>query len=226
MHHSHHFPGCGANHREAKDAIVAVANESFHKAFPLIGRLRPNHGVHWQLCDPNDDALAFRFAFAQPDAGERRIGEHAIRNKPVASAAIFACEIVAYDSEIIFGYVRELGAAGAFSQRPHIWRARLQSAIDANVTASVQFNAGLLKSNSSGVGNAPSRDQDIAAVDALLTGRGAHSKRDLVSRSPKYLKKLGLDKNLNGFVAENAPHLPRHIDVLARHELRTRTRRR
>ena len=208
MHHSHHFAGRGANHREAKDAIVAVANKSFHKAFPLIGRLRPKHGVHWQLCDPNDDALAFRFAFAQPDTGERRISEHAIWNKPIASAAISACEIVAYNSEIVFGYVRELGAAGAFSQRPNIWRTRLQSAIDANVIASVQFNASVFKSNSSGVGNAPSRDQDVAAVDALLTGRCAHSKRDFVSRSPKYLKELGLDKNLNGFVAENAPHLP------------------
>ena len=102
----------------------------------------------------------------------------------------------------------ELWAAGAFAQRPHIWRTRLQSAIDANVTASVQFNAGLLKSNSSGVRNAPDRDQDVAAIDALLTGRGAHSKRYLVSRPPKYLKELGLDKNFNGLVAENAPHLP------------------
>jgi hypothetical protein len=132
-----------------------------------------------------------------------------------------ACEIVAYDSKIVFGYVRELWAAGAFAQRPHIWRTHLQSAIDANVTASVQFNAGLPKSNSSGVRNAPDRDQDVAAIDALLTGRGAHSKRYLASRPPKYLKELGLDKNFNGLVAENAPHLPSHVDILASHELRT-----
>ena len=170
MHHSHNFTGGGTNHREAEDAIVAVANQSFHKAFPLIGRLGPEHGVHRQLCDANDDPLAFRFAFAQPDAGERRISEHAIWNQAVARAAIFACEIITYDSKIVFGYVRELWAAGAFAQRPHIWRTHLQSAIDANVTASVQFNAGLLKSNSSGVRNAPDRDQDVVAIE-LLTGR-------------------------------------------------------
>ena len=33
--------GCGTNHREAKDAVVAVVNESFHKALPLIGALGP-----------------------------------------------------------------------------------------------------------------------------------------------------------------------------------------
>src|ERR1700756_4468579 len=115
----------------------------------------------------------------------------------------------------------ELWAAGAFPQRPHVRRTRLQSAIDANVTASVQFNAGVLKSNSGSVRNAPSRDQDVAAIDALLTGRGARSKRDLVSRSPNYFKELGLDKNLNGLVAEDAPDLPRHVDILASHELRT-----
>ena len=169
MHHSHNFTGGGTNHREPKDAIVAVANQSFHKAFPLIGRLGPEHGVHRQLCDANDDTLAFRFAFAQPDAGERRISEHAIWNQAVARAAISACEIIAYDAEIVFGYVRELWAAGAFPQCPCIRRARLQSVVDTNVTASVQFNAGLLKSNSSGVRNAPGRDQDIAAIDALLT---------------------------------------------------------
>jgi hypothetical protein len=98
VHHSHNFTGGGTNHREAKDAIVAVAKQSFHKAFPLIGRLGPEHGVHRQLYDANDDTLAFRFAFAQPDAGEWRISEHAIWNQAVVRAAISACEIVAYDS--------------------------------------------------------------------------------------------------------------------------------
>jgi hypothetical protein len=122
--------------------------------------------------------------------------------QPIAGAAISSCEIVTYDSKIVFGYVRELWTAGAFPDGPYIWRTCLQSAIDANVTAPVQFNAGLLESNSGGIRNAPNRDQDVAAVNVLLTRGGAHGKCNLVSRSPSYLEQLALDQNLNTFAAE------------------------
>jgi hypothetical protein len=48
---SQDFAGGSANHRKAKDAIVAVANKSFHKALSLIGRLRPEYRVHRQPSD-------------------------------------------------------------------------------------------------------------------------------------------------------------------------------
>src|SRR6516225_2661241 len=190
MHRSHNFTGCGTNHREAKDAVVAVANKGFHKALSLIGGLRPKYRIHRQPCDAGKDTLAFRFAFAKPDAGERGIGEHAIRNQPIAGATSSSRQIVTDDAKIVFGYVGELWTAGAFPDGPYVWRACLQSAIDANVTAPVQFNAGLLESNSGGIRNAPNRDQDVAAVNVLLTRRGAHAKRNLVSRSPTYLEQL------------------------------------
>jgi hypothetical protein len=121
------FAGRGANHRKAKDAIVAVANKSFHKALSLIGRLRAEYRVHRQPSDACHDALAFRFAFTQPYMGERGISEHAIRNQPAMRGAISACQIITYDPKIVFRYVRELWAAGAFSHRPNVWRTRLQS---------------------------------------------------------------------------------------------------
>jgi hypothetical protein len=71
LHRSHNFTGCGTNHREAKDAVVAVANKSFHKALPLIGGLRPKYRIHRQPCNAGEDTLTFRFAFAKPDASER-----------------------------------------------------------------------------------------------------------------------------------------------------------
>ena len=46
LHHRHNLSSRGTNHREAKDAIVAVANESFHKTLSLIGRLRTKYIVH------------------------------------------------------------------------------------------------------------------------------------------------------------------------------------
>src|ERR1700752_476297 len=58
-------------HTEAKDAVVVLTDKSFHEALPLIGRLRAEHRVHRQPPDACDAALAFRFAFAQPDTGKR-----------------------------------------------------------------------------------------------------------------------------------------------------------
>src|SRR5262245_19860503 len=124
LHRSHNFTGRGTNHREAKDAIVAVANNRFHKALSLISRLRPEYRVHWQPCDACNDPLAFRFAFTQPYSGERAISEHAVWNKPIMRAPISYCEIVTDDPKIVFGYVRELWAAGAFPRGPDVLRTR------------------------------------------------------------------------------------------------------
>src|SRR6516165_11561813 len=221
LHRSHNFTGCGTNHREAKDAVVAVTNKSFHKALPLIGGLRPKYRIHRQPCNAGEDALALRFALAQSYAGEGRISEHAIWYQPIAGAAISTCEVVTYDSKIVFRYVRELWTASAFPDGPHIWRACLQFAVDANVAAPVQFNAGLLQSNSGSIRNAASRDQDVASFNVLLTRGGTRAKRDIVSRSPANLEHLGLDKDLNTFAGENAPHFLRDVDILASQEMRT-----
>ena len=221
MHRGHDFTGRGTNHREAKDAIVIVADKGLHKALSLISRLRPEYRVHRQPCDPCNDALAFRFAFTQPYMGEWGISEHAIWNQPITRAAVSSCQIVTYDSKIVFGYVSELWAAGAFPHGPYLWRTRFQPSIDANVTATVQLNAGLLQSNSGGIRNTPHRNQDVAAIDVLLSGEGAHDNGNLVSRSSTYPKQFGLDKNLNTFAAENAPNLLRDIDILPSQELRT-----
>ena len=207
MHRSHDFTRRGTNHREAKYAIVAVANKGFHEALPLIGRLRRKNRLHRQPCNAGEDTLPFRFTFTKPDPGQWGIREHAIWNQTIAGAAISSCEIVAYDSKIVFGYVCELWTAGAFPDRPYVWRACLQSAIDADVTAPVQFDACLLESNSGGVGNAPCRDQDVAAVNVLITRGGARAKGNLVSRSPLDLEQLGSHKDLNVLGAKNAPHL-------------------
>src|SRR5215470_8803451 len=152
--------------------------------------------------------------------GEQGISEHAIRNQPAMRAAISASQIVTYDPKIVFGYVRELRAAGAFPYSPDLRRTRFQPAIDANIAAPVQLNADLLKSNPGGVRNTPHRDQDVAAIDILFSGDGAHHNRNLLSGSPTNAKQFGLDKNLNTLVAQKTPYFLRDIDILPSQELR------
>src|SRR6266853_5549791 len=100
-------------------------------------------------------------------------------------------QIVTNDAKIVFGYVRELWAAGAFSNGPDVRRTRLQPPIHANVTTTVQADPGLLKSNSGCIRNTPSRDQDVAAIDIPLSRGSAHDKGNLLSRLPTYLEEFG-----------------------------------
>src|SRR6516162_11849102 len=79
----------------------------------------------------------------------------------------------------------------------------------------------MLKSDSTGVRNASNRDQDVTAINVLLTGGCANDKRNLVSRTPTYLQHLGLEENSHAFVAENAPHLLGNVDIFPTHELGT-----
>jgi hypothetical protein len=67
VHCGHDFAGRGANHREAKDAIVTIADKGLPRRRLIRDKALSCH-----------DALAFRFAFTQPYVGERGISEHAI----------------------------------------------------------------------------------------------------------------------------------------------------
>jgi hypothetical protein len=183
LHRGHDLTGPGANHREAEDAIVTFADQSFHKAFFLAGGLRPEHRTHRQARDAGDDTLTFRFALVQSDACERRIGEHAERNQPVARAAVSAGQIVPNNPKVVFGHVGELRAAGAFADGPNVGRGRFQSIIHTNIAATVQLDPNFLKADAGGVGNTSGRDQDVAALDLLLAGGRAHDKADFLARS-------------------------------------------
>jgi len=152
---------------------------------------------------------------------EGRVCEHAVRNQPIARAAVAAGEIVPDDAKVILGCVRELWAAGAFADSPDIGRRCLQPLIDANVPTSVQLDAGLFEPDAGGIGNASCRGQDIAALDLLLIGGRTHGKADLLSRSALHIEGFGRHQNLNTFVTENSLHFVGDVGILAGHQLRT-----
>ena len=135
--------------------------------------------------------MALRFALAQPDAGERRVGEHAVRNQPVPRGALPAGEIVPDDPKVVVGYMRELRAAATFAHGPDVGRGRFQPLVDANVTTAVQLDPGVLEPDPGGVWNAPRRDQNVAAIDLSLAGGRAHGEADLFSGSAVHIEGLG-----------------------------------
>src|SRR5262245_17074331 len=219
MHRGHNVTRVRANHRKAKNVVVILTDQGLHEAPSLVDRLGSQNRVHRDPRNARTDALALRFAFAQSHVGEWRICEHTIGNEPIARATVLTREIVANDAKVVFGYVRELRAARTFSNGPDLRSTRLQPLIHANVAATIQLNAGLLKSDSGGVRNPPRRGQYVAASDRLLAGWRTYNEADFFSRLTAHLDKLRFHENLNTFATENELHLLRNVDILPTHQL-------
>jgi hypothetical protein len=80
--------------------------------------------------------------------------------------------------------------------------------------------AAALVSSRSLTRSAPRRDQDVAALDLLLTGGRACDKVDCFSGSAVHVEGLGTDKKLNTFVTENPLQPLRDVGIFPGHELR------
>src|SRR5271166_696162 len=170
---------------------VIVSDEYLHKALSVVRGFRAQNGTHRQPRDARDQPSALCLALAHPDMGKGRVGEHAIGNQPIARAAVPSGQVVPDDAKIIDRGMRELRAAGAFADRPDIGRGRLQLLVDADVTASVQLDAGLLEPDLGVVRKAPRRDQDVGTPDRPLTGSRAHGNADLLAGAAAHVEGLG-----------------------------------
>src|SRR5262249_12962168 len=109
-----------------------------------------------------------RFTLVQSHMRERRVGEHAVGHEPIARAAVSSGQVVADNAKVITGDVREVRAARAVPHRPDAGRSGLQPLVDANISASIQFDAALLESDCLRVRNAPGRNENVAALELLL----------------------------------------------------------
>ena len=148
----------------------------------LIGSFATRTGIPSRL----------RVALTQSHVRELRVGEHAVGHEPIAGAARSSGQVFANDMEVVAGHMRELWAAGAISHRPDVGRSGLQSVVDANISARIQRNAGLLQSDVRGVWSAARRDQNVAALDRLLAGWRAHDHADVLSRASLHIAGFGL----------------------------------
>jgi len=101
LHRGHDLTGLSANHRKAEDAVVTPADKHLHKALCFVGRRRPPNASHRQPCDPHGHILALCFALAQPDASQWRLSEHAVRDQPIARAAVPSGKIVPDDPKVV-----------------------------------------------------------------------------------------------------------------------------
>ena len=167
--------------------------------------------------------MALRFAFAQSHVGEGRIGEHTVWHQPIARAAVRSRQIIPDDQKIVVGYMGKLRASGAFPESPDIGRRRLQPLVDANLAATVQLDASLLEPDPVGVWNSPRCDQDVAALDVLLTGCRAQGNADFLSGSAVHVEGLCREYKSNTFVTENPLNFIRDIRILPAQDLRART---
>jgi len=140
--------------------------------------------------------------------------------KAIMRCALAPGQIVPDDAEVIDRDVREVGAAGAFADRPNPGRARLQPFVDTNVAAVIDFDAGLIESDPGRVRDPAYGDQDVAALDRALARSRLHDKADLLSRSAAHMRRLGREEDIDLFGSKNPTHLFRNVGILLGHQLR------
>src|SRR5882672_2580259 len=209
----------GADHGEAEDAIITSGDQRLHEAGSVADRLHPQYLAHRQLRHTRSHALATSVPLAQSNVGQRRVREDAVGDQPIACGAVAAGEILFDDPEVVDGCVRELRATSALSDGPDVGCRRLQPLGDAHVATIVQLDAGLLETDPGGVRRAPHRDEDVAALDPLLPGRGAHCERHVLSGSAVHAERLSRHETFDAFVAENPLHLVRNVAILLAEKL-------
>ena len=185
--------------------IVRVRNTA------LIGSFAIRTAMPWRCASP----------FVQPDPSERRVREHAVGNQPVARTAAHSGQIVPNDPEIVERHVRELRAAGALADRPDIGRTCFQPFIDRDVAATVQRDTGHVEPDPRGVGNAPGRRQNVAALDGPLPDGVRTTRRTVCPERP-------CTSSTSAETTMSMPSSPRmlsdlfrHVGVLAPGELRS-----
>src|SRR5262245_57268733 len=125
LHGCHNLARFGAYHREAQDAVVDCADEYLHEAPRLVSRCSSEDAAHGERCDTDSGILFPRFLFRETNSRQGWIGKHHLGNQPVTGSATSSAHVVTNDSEVIDRDVRELWAAGAFSDRPNAWSGRL-----------------------------------------------------------------------------------------------------
>src|SRR5262245_9456389 len=159
-------------------------------------------------------------ALAQSNVGQWRIREQAVRDQPIARAAVAAGKIVFDDPEVVDRGVCEVWGPGAFADSPDVRRGRLEPVVDTPVAPSVELDPGLLEADPGRVGCAPYGDKDVAAFDPLLAGRRAHQNRDVLSRPTVHTERLGPDETFDALGTEDPLHFTGDVGIFLAEKLR------
>src|SRR2546430_15041892 len=165
-------------------------------------------------------ALAAGVDLAKSDVRKRRAREETVRDEPIARAARSTGEIVPDDLKVVDGYVREVGAPGTFADGPDVRRTGLQPIVHANITTAVQLDTGLLEADPCGIRRATHRDEEVAALDPLLSGGRPHEDRHILAGSAVHTQSLSFHETLDPFGAENPMYLLRNVGILLAQKLR------
>src|SRR5438105_66360 len=99
VHGGDDLSGAGAEHREADDAIAVRIDDRLHETAWLADGSGTKDRAHGEACDSDGDPATLRLRFSEPDPPQLGIGEHAIRNEPIASRPWASRQIVAHHAE-------------------------------------------------------------------------------------------------------------------------------
>src|SRR6266853_3397344 len=147
LHGRHDFSGLDSEDGEAKDAIALCFDEGFHEASGLGKRSGSQYRDERDFGDSIGNTTLVRLHFAQTDAGELGVREHAERHLPSGGHAMATQDIIAHGAEVIEGYMCEMRAASTVTHRPDIRRRCFKAFVDLHVTVVGRFHSGLSQAN-------------------------------------------------------------------------------
>ena len=170
------FVGLDAEQRGADDLLRLRVDQHLHEALRLATLARAAHARHrprgLEHRAPRRACLVFRHARAR----KWRIGEQRIDRKAVGDAPRVPIEQVGGDDfVVVVGRVRERAAAVDIAQRPDAGYAGGQPVVDLDEAPGIGDDAGAIKSQVVGVGDAPDREQQMRAGDSAAPLRSSRA---------------------------------------------------
>ena len=149
-------PASGPKAVNPTNAVAVHVDERLHEPTSLRKGPGAPCGVHRHGCEPVSDAFCAGLRLVQANARQFRIDENAVGNQPVLGAATASVQVLANDVKIVLGYVSEVWAARALSQRPYVWRCGFQTIVYPDVPLFRNLDSRLLKTDAFVLGVRPS----------------------------------------------------------------------
>src|SRR6516162_8358010 len=160
-------------------------NHGLHKAAAFVNLQCTCDVTHWHGCHPNIASLPACLLLAQPDARQLRIDEHGVGHRTPGDGGRGSFEqIAADDTEIVIRHMGESGSTIDLTERIYAGYVRLQTLVDLDEAAFVDFDPRALEDESLDVRRAPRRHQQMRSAQRPFALAGLYVKLYLLAVTP------------------------------------------
>src|SRR6516164_745928 len=160
-------------------------NHGLHKAAGFVDLQCTCDVTHWHGCHVNIASLLACLLLAQPDTRQLWIDEHGVGHQAPGGGARASLEQIAADNtEVVICHMGESGPTISLTERVYAGHVRLQTLVDLDEAAFVDFDPRVLEGELLDVRRAARRHQQMRSAQRPLVLAGLYVKLDLVAVTP------------------------------------------